>query len=269
MKKTLFAPLMMLTALGILISCRKTDNSGGGTPQPGPIVYKKVKKIVAGPNDFVSYEYTPEKEVKRYQSSWTYSPDGSIATYSANYTYENGRIREVENGGGGKQVIAYQNNQISHADFFNQRGVKYSTHHYSFNALGQLTEVVETITDPLQVSHVRIRFEYNQQGNLSKRMNDQKLVGEEVYKISSISFFDTYDSKWNPIPAEVWGQHLPSLVMQKNNPLKVREVLPDGSIRQIMHMTYQYAEDGYPKSKDQHLEVNGEHRPSYRLQYEY
>lgn len=268
MKKITRSLLLLLAVTITMNSCRKNDDDQ--TPNPEPVISKRVKKLIAGPNDHFSYTYNEQKQVTTYQSTWIFSPDGPVVkTYTVNYQYENGKVKESETAGGGKQLFTYEGNRPAIAEFYHPNGTKYATHQYSFNDKNQLTELVETITNADEISHVRSQYHYNQKGNLVKIVNQHKRKESNQYELTSTMLFEEHDSKWHPIPGEAWGQFLPGLVLHKNNPTRIKDLLPDGSVRQIVHMSYEYGADGYPTVRKQHLEINGQHKPEIRFEYEY
>jgi hypothetical protein len=262
--------MFVLTAISITVgSCRKNKDENAG-PSPNPITMKWVKKIIAGPNDYYTYTYTDQKQVNSYTSKWTFSPEPpTVRTYQVTYQFENGKVKEAVTTGSGKQLFFYKNNQLDRASFYFPNGKKYAEHQYFFNSHKQLTEIIETIVEPIEVSQVRSQLFYDSKGNLVKRINQQKMKGAAQFQITSTLLFEAYDSKFHPIPGDIWGQFLPGLILSRNNPKRIRDLLPDGSVRQIVHMNYEYDANGYPTVQVQHLEINGEHKPSIRYEYEY
>lgn len=262
--------LLILTAVWLTMSnCRKNGEDIQG-PTPLPISMKWVKKIIAGPNDYFAYSYTDQKQVNSYTSKWTFSPDGPIIhTYQVSYEFEEGKVKEAITTGNGKQLFYYQNNQLESAAFFYPNGKKYAEHSYIFNSHKQLTEIVESIVEPIEVSQVRTQLFYDSKGNLVKKINQHKKKGAALFETTSTLLVEEYDNKYHPIPGDIWGQYLPGLIVSRNNPTRIKDLLPDGSVRQIVHMSYEYDSNGYPVVQHQHLEINGEHKPSIRYTYEY
>lgn len=262
--------LLILTAVWLTMSnCRK-NGEDIQDPTPLPISMKWVKKIIAGPNDYFGYSYTDQKQVNSYTSKWTFSPDGPIIhTYQVSYQFEEGKVKEAITTGNGKQLFYYQNNQLESAAFFYPNGKKYAEHSYIFNSHKQLTEIVESIVEPIEVSQVRTQLFYDSKGNLVKKINQHKKKGAAVFETTSTLLVEEYDNKYHPIPGDIWGQYLPGLIVSRNNPTRIKDLLPDGSVRQIVHMSYEYDSNGYPVVQHQHLEINGEHKPSIRYAYEY
>lgn len=262
--------LLALIAGGIVFSsCRKNDDEPS-FPTPLPENMKWVKKMVAGPNDYFAYTYTSQKQVDSYTSKWTYSPEGPvIQTYKVTYQYEDGKVKEAITQGGGKQVFIYKNNKPDRAEFYFPNGQKYAEHQYTFNNLNQLIEIVETIVNPIEVSQVRTQLLYNSKGNLIKKINQQKLTGATQFQITSTLLIEEYDTKYHPIPGDLWGQYLPGLILHRNNPKRIRELLPNGNVNQIIHLDYEYDANGYPTTQRQHIEINGQHKPAIRYVYEY
>jgi hypothetical protein len=261
--------LVLATVWLTMSNCRKNEENVPG-PTPLPISMKWVKRIVAGPTDYFAYTYTDQKQVNSYTSKWTFSPEGPvIQTYQVNYQFEDGKVKEAITTGNNKQLFYYKNNQLDRAAFFYPNGKKYAEHSYIFNNHKQLTEIVETIVEAIEVSQVRTQLFYDSKGNLVKKINQQKKKGTAVFETTSTLLVEEYDDKYHPIPGDIWGQYLPGLIVSRNNPKRIRDLLPDGSARLIIHMSYEYDSNGYPLVQHQHLEINGEHKPSIRYAYEY
>lgn len=269
MKKYSTATFLLLTISLIIGSCRKNGDDAIN-PLPEPVVYKRVKKLASGPNDHMIYTYNQQNQVSSYKSTWIYSPDGPvIKTYTLNYEFVNGKIKEGINNGGTKVVFSYEGNRISTAGFYYPNGNRFATHTYTYNNKNQLTEITETIMQPEQISEVRALYQYDPNGNLIKIVNQHKRTGTNQFELISSTIFEAYDTHWNPIPDHVWGQFLPGLILHKNNPKRIKELLPDGSVKQVLHITYTYRPDGFPREKVQYLEINGQDKPAIRYTYDY
>ncbi len=268
--KSFSQTLLAIAALSFsLTGCSKNDDKPSD-PQPDPVQKKWAKKIIAGPNDYFSYSYTDQKHVKNYELKWTFSPDGPVIhTYFVNYVHEGGKVKEATSSGGMKRVYTYQNNRVVKSSYYYPNGEKYAEHDFTYNNNNQLIEVVETIIQPVDVTHIKTQLFYAENGNLSKRLNSHKLKNANQFELTSTFFMDEYDNKIHPIPGDILGDYLPGLSLFKNNPKKIRDVLSNGSVRQITHMDYEYDNQGYPVKQIQHLEINGDHKPAITYTYEY
>lgn len=267
MKSFLLTRVLAVSALVAICSCSKDDGRPFENPQ-NPGDFKRVKKIESSATDFVSFEYNQQKQVRFYKSSWFFEPEGRVQDYVATYSYENGRIKEgVANTD--KQVFIYEDGRLTGSEFYNRHGTSYAVHEYNFNGGGQLTQIVEIIQDPMDVTHIRSRMEYDQRGNLTKRTLEQRKTGEQEYTLSSTTYYEQYDNKWNPVPGEIWGHYLPNLVINMNNPLRIRELSADGTVAYISYFNYTYGEDGYPLWREQIREVNGVRSPALRQYFKY
>lgn len=265
---------MKLVVLGVLAmnfaGCDKNEDAPPreNPPVNQPPVAKLVKKISAAENDYFAYSYNADKTVNTYVSSWVSSVEGTVRKYEINYTYEAGKLQEASTTGG-KQYFTYENGKLASAGFRYPNGVLFATHEYSYDSYNRLVQVIEYIENPDEIMNNRILLEYNAQGNLSRKIKQFRRKGQPNYELMSTEVFEEYDTKWYPIPGDVWGQFLPGLVMHRNNPKRIRDLLPDGSTRQVVHMSYEYGADGYPVSQEQHIEINGQHKPAILYTYEY
>ncbi|GAB2682560.1 hypothetical protein GCM10027036_40810 [Flavihumibacter cheonanensis] len=269
MKKMSQFLMVLIAGCVVFSSCRKNDD-GPSSPTPLPENMKWVKKVVAGPNDYYSYTYSDQKKLGSYTSKWVFSPEGPIIrTYEVSYQYQDGKVKEAVTQSGGKQLFFYKNNQLDRSEFYFPNGEKYADHQYMYNNIQQLTEIIETIVEPIEVSQVRTQLFYDSKGNLTKRVNQQKMKGANQFQLTSTLLVEQYDTKYHTIPAEIWGQFLPGLILHRNNPIRFKELLPNGTVHQIIHMSYEYDANGFPTARIQHIEMNGQHKPSIRYDYEY
>jgi hypothetical protein len=96
-----------------------------------------------------------------------------------------------------------------------------------------------------------------------------KKTGAASYELIFSKIYEQYDNKMHPVPGRTMEHSLPGLVLHKNNPLRVRTVLADGSTGEILHISYQYNGEGYPVSREQHIEINGTQFPPIQFNYQY
>lgn len=229
---------------------------------------KLVKKISASAADYFAYTYTDDKHVRSQTSSFVHTPNNDIRIITVNYTYENGKLKE------GQLMGALQ--EFIHGTHFLERSVHYysngslmAQNRYTYDQYKRLIQVDEIPHNPIDVEVTRLALTYYADGNLEKMVNSFKRVNNQNFEVSSTQIFDNYDKKIHPVPDNIWGIYLPDLKLHKNNPGRLRLILPNGNVERTTNMTYEYDQDQHPTKQTQVTTVNGVVQPAITFAYEY
>ena len=93
--------------------------------------------------------------------------------------------------------------------------------------------------------------------------------GSQEFLVNFTQFYEAYDKKSQPVASMLLGHYIPGVILHKNNPLRMKTLLPDGSTERTLVMEYFYDNEGYPTSRNQHIELNGQSLPVVRYTYIY
>lgn len=257
---------MALALAAASISACNKENDPGGNPIPLP--QKFVKKLAASENDFQSFQFNALGNISSYTSQWQNSVEGGISTYTLQLTYDGGRLVRSTNQNG-RIEYKYEGGRISGSENFLSNGRKLSTHNFNYNEAGRITDLVETIAEPDEVAATRIHYSYRNDGNPGRVDFQIKRVGSEVFVNSFSKVYEAYDDRPNPVPAAILEHFIPNQLLFRNNPKQIRNLDQDSNTIEILRLTYQYGNDGYPISHNSQREINGEIKPALTFQYVY
>lgn len=265
MKRTIFLWICCPLALISFSGCNKNDDP---QPQPVPEFGRFVKKLQVSENDYQLFEYGPEKEVTFYRSQWQSSADGNISRIDYHFNHTNGQLESLRTAVS-RTVYSYSDGRLQTAENFNKNDKKISTHTFAYDGSGRLASLTESISEPDEITATRMRYTYHPDGNLEKIEFGSLKVGEENFIPDYTKLFEAYDNHPQTIPSAVWEHFIPGLVLQHNNPVRIKNIDKNGDVTDILHLAYQYDEAGYPKQRDQHFERNGQQQPGITYQYFY
>lgn len=244
-----------------------TSCNHGDAPTPRPVPGRMVKKLVASENDFQSYTFNDDNQLSGYTIQWQSSADQNSRT-DYHFEYEGRKVIRLTNQGG-RTEYHYNGNTIVSADNFASNGRKLSVHEFSYDAQGRVKELVEKIEIPEDVAEMKIVLEYYPDGNLKNLTNMSRPTGSQEFLTHFTQFFEAYDKKKQPVASMIMGHYIPGLALHKNNPLRMKTLLPDGSTERTLIMEYLYDNEGYPTSRNQHIVSNGQSFPALRYTYIY
>ena len=129
----------------------------------------------------------------------------------------------------------------------------------------------ELIASPLPdgMSETRITYQYNGNGNLSKMDFYYKKDTNSPFTLSFSKLFVEYDKKKNPEPDGVAGFFLPGQILQRNNPVKINNVSPNGTIEGYSRYEYTYNAEGYPVTRKHYIATGSTEQAPVLWQYIY
>lgn len=247
-----------------LVSCDRDDDPQLPPAQPE----RMVKKLSASENDFQAFSYNTGKNLTGYTSQWQTSPQGGTTRVDFQYEYEGAKLRKMTSQAG-RAEYSYTGNRLTKSENFLNNGRKISSHHFTYDSNGRVTDLIETIDQPEDILEVKIHISYRADGNVARMDYFHKKVGETVFESSLSKVFEEYDGQPNPVPSALLEHFLPGLVLFKNNPKVIRNLDANATTSDILRITYQYDDYGYPTLRDQQIEIGGVLKPVIRYNYEY
>lgn len=248
----------------LLVSCDRDDD-----PQLPPLILEKqVKKLSASANDFQAFHYNSGKNLTGYTSQWQNSPAGGISRVDYQYEYEGSKLKKMTSQAG-RVEYTYSGNQLIQADNYGNNGRKISSHHFTYDTQGRITDLIETIDQPEEILKVKIHISYRGDENVGRMDYFHKRVGASVFENSLSKVFEQYDAQPNPVPSAILEHFIPGNKLFRNNPKLIRNLDQHGQAIDALHLAYQYNDEGYPVTRDQQMEVNGVLKPVIRYTYEY
>jgi hypothetical protein len=264
--KSLMSKLLLSVALVVfLFGCKKSDNE---TPPPVDTPVKSVKQISATPTDFVAYEYDSNGRVTKHTSQWD-NGAGGLNKITTVYEYDGNKLTRSSSEAG-HSMYTYSNNQIEKSEHFAINGKKLSTLNYTFNG-GKLVTVLEQIANPRagDVTETKISYQYYNNGNVSRIDFAHRKEITDPFVVNFSKIFVEYDNKINPEPDGVIGFFIPGVVMHINNPVKVNNLQPNGTVDGYVRYEYLYNSVGLPIER-KHFVANGTvETPPVTWQYVY
>ncbi|HEV7331868.1 MAG TPA: hypothetical protein VGN63_12585 [Flavisolibacter sp.] len=260
---TLFALVITTT---MLVSCRKEPGSGQVDTPP----LKHVKKVAGSASEYVQYQYNTKGHVSGYISQWR-DAAGNLLRQNNSFTYDaNNRLIKWSNEAG-YGLYTYQNGRLHQSEHFAANDRKIATLRYTFDAEDRLTTVVESIADPTPggPKQTRVSYQYHSNGNLSRI--DFALRNEltDPFAVNFSKKFVQYDDKRNPEPDGVLGAFLAGVTLLFNNPLRIENILADGTVQGYTRYEYTYNAEGLPLQRKQYIAVNNTEQPPLVFTYEY
>ena len=262
MKQLLCTLLITITLFG----CKKTEN----IEPPADVAPKKsVKQLTASSSDYISYEYDANGNVTRYISQWQ-NGTGGVNRLNNVFEYSGNKLTRFSNEAG-YASFTYIGARIDKSDHFAANGRKLSSFHYEYDQTGKITSILEQISNPDSdgINETKISYQYYANGNVSKMDFLYKKGTNDPFVLSSSKLFVEYDNKKNPEPDGIAGFFLPGVILQKNNPVKINNVSPNGTIEGYSRYEYTYNAEGYPVSRKHFLAVGSTEPSPVIFQYTY
>ncbi|MBC6491192.1 hypothetical protein ACFSQD_14470 [Flavihumibacter stibioxidans] len=247
-----------------LVSCDRDDYMQLPPTPPE----RQVKKLRASENDFQAFSYNTGKNLTGYTSQWQTSPQGGITRVDFQYEYEGTKLKKMTSQAG-RVEYSYTGNRLTKSENFLNNGRKISSHHFTYDNNGRVTDLIETIDQPEDILEVKIHISYRGDGNVARIDYFHKRVGETVFENSFSKVFEDYDGQPNPVPSALLEHFIPGQVLFKNNPKVIRNLDGNSTTSDILRITYQYDDYGYPTLRDQQIEIGGVLKPVIRYNYEY
>lgn len=246
--------LAFIGGLLLTASCKKPQNP---QPQDPPVqpMSRYVSKISNAENEFREYAYNDQHFLTKYTSQFVGS--GGITRAETNYIYENAVITKAESPGGRLEYVV-ENGKVKATKYFTQNGTHRTTINYTYNAKGQLIEWVEHINNPWQNEPVESKqvYEYHPDGNVKRIEQFYRYLVTEPFISTGGSLFDQYDNKRNPELLLGTPVYLPGVTVMINNPKRVQEFLPNGSVHMVETLDYTYFADGMIATKKTSLSIS-------------
>jgi hypothetical protein len=236
MKSLLPKLLLSATLIVFLFACKKSGNDS-----PGPIdtPVKSVRQLTAASTDFVAFEYDSSGRVTKHTSQWDHGA-GGLNKITTVYEYDGNKLKRAlsELGYG---LYTYKNNVMDKSEHFASNGRKLSTLNYTFEN-GKLITVLEQIANPKadDVIETKVDYQYYSNGNVSRIDFAYRKEIANPFIIGFSKLFVEYDNKINPEPDGVLGFFIPGVILQKNNPLRVNNILTGGTPEGYTRYEYSY-----------------------------
>lgn len=259
MSTSIFKTFFLAATTVFLFACKKDQS----TQQPERPSFKIVKKVFASPSDQIQYEYNAQGNVSRYISQWQ-DATGTVRTQTNVFEYNASRQLVKWSNESGYGLYTYKNSLPEQSEHFSSNGRKIATLSYTFDASKKLLSLMENIADPAPggPKQTRISYQYYSNGNLSRMDFAYRNELSDPFTIHFSKKFVQYDDKKNPEPDGVSGAFLPGVTLLFNNPVRIDNLKPDGTIEGYTRYEYTYNQEGFPLQRKQFIAVNNvEHSP--------
>ena len=265
MKIQLLKLSLLFAVICCLFACRKDET----IPLPDPAPAKMVRQIIASPNDFVTYEYDAMGNVIKYTSQWE-NGTGGISRLNNAFDYSDNKLMKFTNEAG-HAIFTYNGSVVAKSDNFAANGKKLSTILYQYDESGRLASLIEQISNPEPdaASETKVSYQYYSNGNVSRIDFAYRKQTSEPFVVSFSKVFVEYDNKKNPEPDGVLGFFLPKVILQKNNPIKINNVLPNGTIEGYSRYEYNYNSEGYPVKRKHFMAIGSNEQTPVSFDYIY
>lgn len=260
-----FRLIFLFVIASSFLSCRK---SGSDDPIPDAKPQKLVKKVSSSPSNFVSYEYDASGNVLSYISQWENGP-GELNKLTNVYEYSGGKLMKASNEAG-YGLFSYRDNVLEKAEHFLSNNRKLSTLIYKFNN-GKLIELIEQIANPQPdgAKETKVSYQYYNNGNVSRVDFAHRKELSDPFTVNFSKVFVAYDDKKNPEPDGIIGFFVPGVVLHINNPVRVDNILPDGSVDGYSRYEYSYNSSGFPTERKQFIATRGIEQSPLVFHYTY
>ena len=237
-KKILNSAIMML-GLFLASSCTKNPEKPVVDPQPQPPVsIPKVSRIEYESN-FVEATYHTDGRINTVTSK---NPNGQFQqTYT--FHYQNGKLDEVVFGGKWKYI--YTGELITQIQTYTESGQFRFQTELIYNSNKKITEKLETkIVGGAPYPQMRTLFEYNAEGNVSKKILFQ-WINQGWHKSEEVSY-PGYDNHPNTSEHFESNPYLPAGTFSVNNPIKEIYTDVSGPVTGTAQYEYTYDASGRP-----------------------
>ena len=81
--------------------------------------------------------------------------------------------------------------------------------------------------------------------------------------------FVQYDNKKNPEPDGILGAFLPGVILLLNNPVRIENILPDGTVEGYSRYEYTYNANELPIQRKHYTAIGNVETPPVVFTYEY
>ncbi len=152
---------------------------------------------------------------------------------------------------------------------FKSNGESLSIAQLTYNTQNQLSEIIESVTNPHQGNPLatKIKFNYYDNGNLKAKVFFVKFESNEPYEFIDSTVFEQYDNQKNIEPEYHSGFYLPNIKFQKNNPTKIVSYFENGVVDNVNTIVHTYNNQGFPITR-RVTYLNGGMQPiNYTFQY--
>ncbi len=250
----------------MLVSCKKES---GSAPADAPPL-KTVKKVAGTAFDYVQYEYNAQGQVSRYISQWK-DATGNLFRQNNDFEYNTNNQLVKWSNEAGYGLYTYQNGRLSQSEHFAANGKKISALSYTFDVSNRLITVVEEIANPLAdgPEQTRISYQYYSNGNLSRMDFAYRNEFTDPFTVHFSKKFVQYDNNKNPEPDGILGAFLPGVTLQFNNPIRIENILPDGTVEGYSRYEYTYNAKGLTVQRKHYIAVNNVENQPVVFTYEY
>lgn len=251
---------VLLFFLGLFSSCDDDKRTLQPVNPPTPTL----KKISYTQNDFQEFSYNAAGLLSRYRSQWNFVEDdsGALKNFIVDLHYDDrNRITHLTFETGGPVKYIYEGNVLKKTEEYDNKGRLVITHHYTFGAKGQLTEVRDVINDLEEQAQRQLKrtYEYDAKGNVTAIREYYLNVGADAFTQTSVTTYEGYDDKKNVESQLDLYPYLPQLRLRVNNPTrKIRTDTSNGNrVTWVEEYTYDYHAEGYPVKKVIKITVPG------------
>ena len=250
----------------MLVSCKKESNPAPADASP----LKIVKKVAASTGDYVQYEYNAKGHVSRYISQWK-DAEGNLFRQNNDFEYNSDDQLLKWSNNAGYVFYTHQNDRLSHSEHFAANGKKISTLSYTFDASDRLVTIVEEIANPLAdgPEQTRVSYQYYSNGNLSRMDFAYRNKSADSFTMQFSKKLVQYDTKKNPEPDGILGAFLPGVILLLNNPVRIENILPDGTVEGYSRYEYTYNAHELPIQRKHYTAIGNVETPPVVFTYEY
>lgn len=231
--------LFSLTA----VSCKKDCPKD---PVPAPQA-KRLYKIMNDPLEFRLFEYNTNGDVSQLINQFVNNQSTNSVTVQTNkFVYENNLLKRVNNEGG-YLLYHYTGTKLDSIQAYALNNKRYSSLFPEMNAQNQLVSLIEIPTrqDPGMPVESKMTYEYAASGNVTRMGYHIKEAPGGNFRLVYNTLYSDYDNSPNMENIAFSGIYLKGVVFMKNNPRKIEETGPSGTVYETTLNEYTYDADQY------------------------
>jgi hypothetical protein len=210
---------------------------------------KKLTKIEYDGGSYEAIDYNPDGTLARITNHEEYTGGNDHTVYT--FVYANSLITELNGSDGSKFRYIYDNKKVVKTEIFTAGGnqVGYYQYTYQGDKVSKADAFIRVPgTNIPTTPTMRYENEYFADGNLKKIVFYSPATGGNLKKTSEVSF-DDYDSKFNTVGLFENNPFLPLDNFAQNNPFKQTHFDANGSIAELVTISYTYDNFGNPLTR--------------------
>lgn len=249
MKRLNVAGILLVLFSLTAVSCKKDCPKD---PVPAPQT-KRLYKIMNDPLEFRLFEYSANGQISQLINQFVNNQATNSVTVQTNkFVYENNLLKRVNNEGG-YLLYHYTGTKLDSIQAYAINNKRYSSLFPEMNAQNQLVALIEKPVrqDPGMPIESKMTYEYAASGNITKLGYFIKETAGADFRLVYNTLYSDYDSSPNMENLVFSGIYLDGVVFMKNNPRKIEEASPSGTVYETTWNEYTYDADRYVTKRKQ------------------